>query len=426
MWFIKNKKKSGTHFFSKEAWRYYLKFFKSERNKLIGTSIGSTFQAFLIIPTLLLVRYIFDVVIPEKDPGMLIIIGLTIIFIRLINASTTLFLRKINIRIISDVIFRIREDLSKKIYTFSRDFYTREDLRILHTRITQDTERIMGMSNILATNFIPSILISIGLCIILFIFNWYLFIIILAFFPIIFFSNRYFGKITKERVFSYQRSFESFSKLTMFVMKFMDLIKTQSTEDYESKRHIEALEDLKEKTERRTYFFSVNGQVQTFLIGISGILVIVVGGISVINDTMTLGDFFAFYIAANHLQSNISIINNSFTTIVTGNESLLTLHGIKLNKDTEPYIGKSKIDFKGNIFMKSVTFKYTNKLILKDISLKIDAGSKIAIIGANGAGKSTIINLILGFYAPQSGNIYADGISVTELEKLTEIKLVHS
>jgi ABC-type multidrug transport system fused ATPase/permease subunit len=82
----------------------------------------------------------------------------------------------------------------------------------------------MEMSNILVTNFIPSILISLGLSVILIVLNWYLFLIILGFFPVIFFANRYLGKITQKKVFAYQRSFEGFSKVTMFIMKFMDLI----------------------------------------------------------------------------------------------------------------------------------------------------------------------------------------------------------
>lgn len=403
-------------YFSKKAWQYYFQFFTGQVHKLIATSIGSTIQAFLIIPVLLLVRYIFDDVIPQKETGMLVLIGGAIILIRLVNTSFTLFLRNINIKIISAVIYRMREDLARKIYTFSRTFYTREDQRVLHTRIVQDTERIFQMSNALVSGFIPSILIGLGLCVVLIIFNWFLFLIILLFFPVIFFSNRYMGRILKKRVYAYQRAFEGFSKGTMFIMKFMDLIKIQSAENLESRKQLEVLEDLKEKTTDKGYFLSLNTQSQTFLVGITGILVMVIGGISVINGAMTLGDLFAFYIAANRLQTTISAINNSFASLVTGNESLITLGDIAFNEETVPYTGDVKVSFSGNILFHSVSFKYSDKPVLKDISLQISAGSRVAIIGANGAGKSTIINLILGFYAPQSGTIAADGISYTDLD----------
>ncbi len=403
-------------YFSKEAWQYYMQFFKGQGRKMIAVSAGSTAQAALIIPILLLVRYIFDVAIPAKDVVVLIYIGLAIIGIRLINAATTLFLRKINIKIVTTAIFKLREDLMIKVLSLSRSFYTHEDQRVLHTRIVQDTERIMRMSNALISSLIPAILISIGLGVILLVLNWFLFLAILLFFPVIFFSSRFMGKIVKKRVFAYQRAFEGFSKGVMFVMKFLDLIKVQSAEPYESQKQIETLRDLQEKTTRRTYFFAVNGQVQTFLVGISGIIVIVIGGISVIKEIMTIGDFFAFYIAANRLQSTINTITSSFANIVTGNESLITLYDIASNRETEPYSGNKKIDFSGDIKFESVSFKYTEKPVLKDISLQLTPNSRLAIIGANGAGKSTIINLILGFYAPQSGNITADGIPFLDVD----------
>jgi len=63
-----------------------------------------------------------------------------------------------------------------------------------------------------------------------------------------------------------------------------------------------------------------------------------------------------------------------------------------------------------------VAFKYTEVPVLKNVSLKIEPGNRIAIIGANGAGKSTIINLILGFYKPQSGTISAEGIPYEDVD----------
>jgi len=403
-------------YFSKKAWWYYFRFFNLYMRKLVATSIGSTVQAFLIIPVLLLVRYIFDDVIPQKDTGMLILIGIAIIGIRLINIGFTLLLRRINIKIVSSVIFRIRVDLMQKIYHLSRVYFTQADLRIVHTRIVQDTERISQMSNSLVSGFVPSILIALGLCVVLAIFNWFLFLLILVFFPIIYFSNRYMGRKVKERVFAFQRAFEEFSKGTMFIIKFMELIKVQSAEKRESQRQLEVIEDLEGKTIRSRYFHALNAQAQTFLVGITGIIVVVIGGISVINEIMTLGDLFAFYIAANRLQSTINSINNSFASIITGNESLVTLYNIAANTETEPYSGDKTIDFSGNIELQSVSFKYTDKPVLVDISFQISPGKRIAIIGANGAGKSTIIHLILGFYAPQSGNILADGIAYKHLD----------
>ena len=399
-----------------EAWRYLFSFFYGNWHKLIATSVGSVFQASLIIPILLLIRYVLDVVVPQKLINELLWVGLAIVGIRILSTGMALYLRSINIRIMTTIVFRMRENLMQKIYTFSQAFYAREDQRLLQARIVQDTERIANMNNSLVSGVIPALLISLGLIVVLIILNWYLFLIILVIFPFIYFTNHYLANVTRKEVYSFQRSFEVFSKVISFVMKFMELIKIQSMEEYESRKQTEILEDLRDKTTRMTYASSVYGQVQTFLVGIAGIMVLVFGGISVIKGMMTLGEFFAFYIAASQLQNNINALNNAFTTIITGNESLITLYGIAVHEDTEPYLGELKKEFTDCITLKSVSFQYIDKPVLQDISLEITRGKTIAIIGPNGAGKSTIVNLLLGFYVPLSGTIMADGISYPELD----------
>ena len=87
-------------------------------------------------------------------------------------------------------------------------------------------------------------------------------------FPILFISNRYTGKIVKKRVYQFQRAFEGFSKGIMFTLKYMDLIKIQSAEKPETEKQVNAIELLKEKSTRMAYFFTVNAQLQNFLVGI--------------------------------------------------------------------------------------------------------------------------------------------------------------
>jgi ABC-type bacteriocin/lantibiotic exporter with double-glycine peptidase domain len=96
----------------------------------------------LIIPTLLLIRILFDEAIPKKQIDTFFYIGLAIMSIRLLNTLISLFLRKRNLKIVNTAISKLREDLTIRFFSFSRSYYTREDLGIIHTRIVQDTERI--------------------------------------------------------------------------------------------------------------------------------------------------------------------------------------------------------------------------------------------------------------------------------------------
>jgi len=382
----------------------------------MASAIGFIILSYLILPTLWLIKHVFDVAIPQKQVNTFIWVGLAILAIRLLNSGIGLFLRNSNIKIISTSLLNLRESLVNKIFSFSRSFYTREDLGILHAQIVQDTERVSQMSNTLIAGLLPSFFLSIGLLIVLFSLNWFLFLLIVLFFPIIIFSNKYMGDILKQKVKDYKKAFEGFSKGTLFLMKFMDLIKIQSAEDEELEKHSTVLSDLRDKTTKRNFFQAFNSVFQNILIGLIGILVMIVGGISVVKGKMTLGDLMAFYLAAQQLQEKLNGLSNNFTNLLVGNESLITLYEIANQKEEEPYNGTEKINFNGNIELKSIQFGYTETSVLKGVSLKLEPGKSIAIVGDNGAGKSTIINLIIGFYKPGSGIITAEGIEYESID----------
>lgn len=413
---IKKKVRKNHPYFSAPAWRYYYQFQKAYRFRLIASSFGFIILSYLILPTLWLVKHVFDVAIPQKQIETFIWVGLAILAIRLINSGVGLYLRNSNIHIISSTVLRLRESLMNKIFSFSRAFYTREDLGVLHARIVQDTERVSNMSNTLIAGLLPAVFLSIGLCVVLFSLSWYLFLMILFFFPLIYISNRSMGSILKQKVMDYKLAFEGFSKGTLFLMKFMDLIKIQAAEDEELEKHTSVLADLRDKTNKRNFFQAFNSVFQNVLIGLIGISVMIVGGISVVKGRMTLGDLMAFYLAAQQLQEKLNSISNNFTNLLVGNESLITLYEIANQQDEEPYNGVQKIDFKGNVRISSVIFGYNETPVLNGVSLKIEPRKSIAIVGDNGAGKSTIINLIIGFYRPHQGFLTAEGVDFDQID----------
>ncbi len=402
--------------FHRKAWSYFYGFLSGYRLKLLGTTFFSVIQAGLIIPILLLVKNVFDIDIPAKQIIPIIWAGIAIIGLRLLSTILALFIRKLNIRMMTGFVFRIRKELMHKIYSFSLEFYTKEDQRLLQARIVEDTERIANLSHSVVSGALPALLISLGLMALLVVLNAYLFLFIVAVFPLIFLSGRYYSKLTRKRVHEFQRSFEGFSKITSFVMKFMELIRLQSNEQVEKQKHTDLLEDLREKTESMTYAYSLSGQMQNFLTGAAGILVLVAGGISVVNGVMTLGDFFAFYIAASQLQNNINTLSSAYTTVVAGNESLVTLYNIAVCEEEEPSSGSKPASFLQNIRMNNITFSYGEKMVLQNIDFEIKRGETVALVGPNGAGKTTLIRLLLGFYRPHSGQISVDGILYPEID----------
>jgi ABC-type bacteriocin/lantibiotic exporter with double-glycine peptidase domain len=162
--------------------------------------------------------------------------------------------------------------------------------------------------------------------------------------------------------------------------------------------------------------YAVNSQIQEILTGLSAIVIIIIGGVAVATKSMSLGEFLSFYLAALYLNKYINILTSSIPDIITGNESLTTLYKLSETEDLDTLLGSRKIEFAGNLTIQDVSFSYGSSSVLKKINLSIKPGAKIAIVGPNGSGKTTIMNLILGFYQPATGQITAEEIEYKYLD----------
>lgn len=403
-------------FFDISAWRYFINFFRGQYKRLAFSSIISSAQSLIVIPTLLLIRYVFDHAIPQRNIDLLILSGIGIFLFRLVSSGISLWIRSINIDVIRTAIFRLREDIMKAMYGFSRATYTSFDQKTTHARIVQDTERLSSMSDACVSQLLPSLFGSMVLCVILIFFNWFLFLVVSLFFPVLFLANRYTGKLVRERVYVFQRAFERFSKGVLFVLRYMDLTKVQTAEKEEMNRQREILEELSSRTGAMAFIYAVHGSVQSNLTGLSGITILVLGGYSVASQSITLGEFISFYVAMGYLNSRVNTITTSIANIIAGNESMVTLHRMVRTTDVQPYRGMKRLSFRGSVSLESVSFGYDDNPILLDINLTLRAQAKMAIIGPNGSGKSTITHLILGFYRPVKGSLFADNVPYDDLD----------
>ena len=391
------------------AWQYYLQFYRGSYRTLIFSILLSVLQSLFLLPIAFLVRYIFDKVIPTGDVQNLIGMSLIILGLIVLNSGFTLWTRYLSLNKIRLVTRDLREELLVQCYRYSRSFYNKADFGKMHASIVQDTLRLDIMSNAIISMFLPSMIMTIGLCCVLIYISSSLFWVIAISIPPLYLTNRF---LIKNRSIHWinasHRSFEQFSKGVMFVLQMMDLTRLQTAEQYEIKQQKKHLEDLRVTGESNALLFAVYNSVQNGIIAVSSILILIIGGISVSSGKMTLGSLLSFYVAVSLLSSCVRTMSNSIPQIMEGIESLLTLYNMSHVKDLPSYSGSGIVIFRGGITLKSVCFGYTDKEVLHSINLTIPTGAKVAIVGQNGAGKSTIAHLILGFYRPQRGVLYAD------------------
>lgn len=134
--------------------------------------------------------------------------------------------------------------------------------------------------------------------------------------------------------------------------------------------------------------------------------------------TIPVGDVVLYQSFFTMILNSISQLLNVYPNIAKGFESIYSVTEILLSKDTEEYQGKRKPDeVKGSFSFESVHFGYPNsdRHVLSDFRLDVKAGECIALVGASGAGKSTVLNLVIGFNKPTKGRVKVDGVPMEEL-----------
>jgi len=402
--------------FNVQAWKYYSRFYTPYHRKIFLSITVSVIQSAIFLPIAYLIRYVFDEAIPSGNYYSLLLVGLAVVLLQMVNDGASLLISYLVLDITKKVIRSIREELVKKLYSFSRSYYTKADQGELHTIIVQDSERLDIMTYSLLAEFLPKLLITIVLLIILLALNWLLTLIVFISVPFVFITSRTMGKRLKKRTNLFHESFNAFSKGVMFVMQIMDLSRLAAAEKYEIQRQKEKYETLRRTSSDMSLFREVYYSVDTIIIATVSMIVLVAGGRSVATGAMSMGDLITFYAVVMFLRPRAEAISRSIPRIIEGNESLGRLFTFLDIDEPRPYHGSTPVQFEGKITLDAVSFSYAEAITLKNVSMVFEPGSKTAIFGPNGSGKTTVVNLILGFYRPQEGRLIADHLPYSEIE----------
>jgi ABC-type bacteriocin/lantibiotic exporter with double-glycine peptidase domain len=399
------------------AWRYYITFYRGALRNLLLSVALSAVQSLFVLPIAFLVRYAFDRVIPGSDYRSLIVLGIAIFVLNLASNGITLWTRYLTLRTTKLAIRGVREEILARCYVYSRSYYSEADLGKLHASIVQDTQRLDVMSNAIVALFLPSLIITIGLSGVLLYINSSLFLVMVLIIPLLYLMNRLW---VRKRLVAWinasHRSFERFSQGMLFVLQMMDLTRTHTAEQFEMERQQKHLEDVRVTSEANALVYAAYSSIQNGIVAVSGILILIIGGMAVGTGSMTLGSLLSFYVAVALMNGYLQTMVSSIPSIIEGTESLTTLYNISRAGDSPPYTGREKISFTGAVRLESVDFRYRDQQVLDAVNLAIEPRTMVGIIGPNGVGKTTIVHLILGFYGPRKGCLFADNHSYDDLD----------
>jgi len=390
--------------------------FKGHYRILMVSIMGSIGLVLLVYPVIYLVRKIFDDAIPHRDAGELLLLGCVLVSLILVQGGLNLWSKYTVLKAIKRAIQQFRSELLRKLFELPHAFYTDAERGKLHSIITRDTDHVDIMINAIASALLPTIVTGALLLFILSYLNWRLTLCVIVLIPLIWWLSTVAARMVKMQSRISQDAFSRFNRGVLFLLQMITLTRVQSAEGVELEKQEKYVRDLNEISSRLAWLNSLFRVIHETSVSFVAIVVLVVGGWMVLHSTLTVGELMAFYFVLGSLRGNLSGIATTIPQIAAGKVSMAEIVNLLAQNDPRAYGGTLRPSFDGSITMDSVYFRFNDKLLLEGATLKLRPGNITALVGSNGAGKSTIINLILGLYAPDSGLMLAGSNSYAEID----------
>jgi ATP-binding cassette subfamily B protein len=421
-----------------QLFKRILVFLKPHKVMFFFTVSGTIFNSFLAPIRPLILGYMIDKFIWEKaeynklsyyineinswiDPenGFLywtVIAIITVFLEAILRFITVYFTNLIGQSIIAD----IREHLYQHIIKFKTQFFDRNPIGKLVTRLISDVEATSEIfSNGIIT--IAGDLLSLVIVVtIMFLTNWTFTLMVLLPLPILFWATNIFKNAIKK---AYQLESTQVSNLNTFVQERivgMTILQLFSREKVEYDKFTEINKLHRNAHIKSVWAYSIFFPVVEILSSISIAFVIFYASYQIIDKPITdvsTGELLVFILLINQLYRPIRMLADKFNVIQRG---LVRAKNIFEVLDDKQVIKSVKDDtneqFKGNIHFNDVSFAYNDvDYVLKNLSFEIKEGQTVAFVGATGAGKSSIINILSRFYEFQKGKITIDGNDLRDL-----------
>lgn len=365
-----------------------------------------------------LVKPALDWVFVNKDKTALIVIPLIVLLVTIIKAFASYFqLLTTNI-----LTLRMTSDMRIRLYAH----FIKSDIAKLHSKssgdmtaiIMNEVGMIIGMINTILNGSIKQFFSLVGLVLVMF--NQSLEFSIVAFvgIPLAGFPIYIIGKKLRNLSFKNQEVVQKFSSQMNDTLQYSKLVKAYHCENFEINRMSKIVEEIFKMGKKISRISLISSPFVEALAGVGVACVIWYGGMKVISGETTQGAFFSFFVAMMMAYKPLKSVSQMNSGIQMGLGS--TSRFYQLIDEKPQIIDKENAinldEPRGEITFENVNFRYVpEKLALRNLNLQIKSGQKVALVGHSGGGKSTIMQLVLRFYDPESGVIKLDGNDIRDL-----------
>jgi ABC-type multidrug transport system fused ATPase/permease subunit len=358
------------------------------------------------------------------DQKLLIYYGLAIVGISLLRGLFAFGQSYVSEFIGQKVAYDIRNRMYDRIQRLSFAFHDKSQTGQLMSRATQDVESVRAFVSMGSIRIIYILTTFISVCVILFLMNWMLTLISLACLPFIAFAAIKFGSKLRPIWTNIQQDMALMGIVLHENLSGIRVVKAFSRQRYESKKFEKEAAKLYDDQIHIARIQAFSGPLMTFMTTLASALIIWYGGMQVIASKLTAGQLTQFYFYLTMMVMPIRMLGAMVNMLSRGIASGQRIFEIL---DTESAVKEkpnafSLTNVQGNIKFQGVYFSYAGANpfasagnVLEDINLEAKSGEMVALLGATGSGKTTLVNLIPRFYDITAGSITIDGSDIRDV-----------
>ncbi|MBB6449314.1 ABC-type multidrug transport system fused ATPase/permease subunit [Geomicrobium halophilum] len=397
-----------------EVFKQLSRFYWPYRRYFFGSILSLLFVTGLTVVYPIFLQLAIDEGIVNQNFSIIPLLSIGFIFIMLFKGIAAYFNQYLGDLFGIQTVYSLRQVLYDKLQFIPFRFYDNARTGDLMSRLTADVEgfrHFLSFGFAQLFNFVMIVAFSLS---VMFYYSPQLALITMLMMPILAFTVHRFDKFVHPAFYDIRLSMASLNTRVQENVSGINTVKSLSRENFEMGRFEEKNMDYRDKYLYTSGIWARYFPVMEFIGNMAVVLLLAYGGYLAIYGTLMPGELVAFFSLVWYIMgplTNLGFIINTFSQSKASGERLLEI----LNEEEDIYDRKNSItaqDMSGEVTFKKVNFLYPgeNKMALKDINFQARAGEVIGLMGATGAGKSSITHLIARFYEPTEGEVLIDGV----------------
>ena len=314
----------------------------------------------------------------------------------------------------------LRMALVTKIQQLSINYHKHTENGRIQAKLMRDVEQFQTLSEQLFVNalmFVLTIAFTIGVTLAK---SKIVFVFFLIAVPVAVTITMLFRKKIRKKNKDFRGEMETAGAKMIEMVELVPVARAHALEEWEVERMSEQINNVKSKGYAMDTFQALFGSVSWLTFQLLQMSCLVFSAVLAFKKLIPVGDVVLYQSYFSTIVGSISAIIGLIPIIAKGLESLSSIGELLLETDTENNDCKKKFAQLNGVYdFKNVTFHYSDKSdrdVLKDFTLHIDKGETVALVGESGAGKSTALNLVIGFDLPTSGTLTIDGVNINDID----------